>query len=118
MTFILKKIALGNYTKPIQVGNKFLILNIDDIKNEKIQIDEEAELIKMIEFETNVIFLYRLKNSNYILELIVEPLGTVWRIIIITNSAPKIKTMIIKVVEIVQLITVVDGGTTIVSIAI
>ena len=53
LTFILKKIALGNYTKPIQVGNKFLILNIDDIKNEKIQIDEEAELIKMIEFETN-----------------------------------------------------------------
>ena len=53
MTFILKKIALGNYTKPIQVGNKFLILNIDDIKNEKIQIDEEGELIKMIEFETN-----------------------------------------------------------------
>ena len=53
LTFILKKIALGNYTKPIQVGNKFLILNIDDIKNEKIQIDEEAELIKMIKFETN-----------------------------------------------------------------
>jgi peptidyl-prolyl cis-trans isomerase SurA len=53
LTFILKKIALGNYTKPIQVGNKFLILNIDDIKNEKIQIDEEGELIKMIEFETN-----------------------------------------------------------------
>ena len=53
LTFILKKIALGNYTKPIQVGNKFLILNIDEIKNEKIQIDEEGELIKMIEFETN-----------------------------------------------------------------
>ena len=31
----------------------------------------------IVSVKKNVIFTHRLKNSNYILELIVEPLGTI-----------------------------------------
>ncbi len=53
ITKILNKKTIGSYTKPIIIGNKFLILNIDDVKNEKIEIDEKKELEKMIKYETN-----------------------------------------------------------------
>ena len=51
----LEKISIGEFTVPTQVGNNFLILKIDDIKTNKITIDEEAELKNMIEFERNKI---------------------------------------------------------------
>jgi peptidyl-prolyl cis-trans isomerase SurA len=53
LAIIVKDLTVGNYTKPIQVGNKFLILNLDEIKNEKIKVDEEKELSKMVAYETN-----------------------------------------------------------------
>ena len=53
VSLILKKLTVGSYTKPILIGNKFLILNLNEIKNDKIQVNEKEELIKMIEYEKN-----------------------------------------------------------------
>ncbi len=50
---VLKKMSVGSYTKPLIIGNKYLILNIDEIKNEKVEIDENKELDKMIQYEKN-----------------------------------------------------------------
>ena len=53
---IFKKIStleIGSHSDPIQVGSNFLILKLNDIRNEKIEIDLEKELNKMIEFERN-----------------------------------------------------------------
>ena len=47
---VLKKMSVGSYTKPLIIGNKYLILNIDEIKNEKVEIDENKELDKMIQY--------------------------------------------------------------------
>jgi peptidyl-prolyl cis-trans isomerase SurA len=33
------------------IGNKFLIINVDQTKDEKMEIDEEKELKIMIEYE-------------------------------------------------------------------
>jgi len=53
LSLIVSNLAIGNYTKPIQIGNKFLLLNLDEIKNEKIEIDREKELKKMVDYEKN-----------------------------------------------------------------
>ena len=53
LSLIVSNLTVGNYTKPIQIGNKFLLLNLDDAKNEKIEINREKELKKMIEYEKN-----------------------------------------------------------------
>jgi len=53
---IIEKLSLlskGQHTLPIQTGGNFLILKIEDIKNQKKMIDEEEILKKMIQFETN-----------------------------------------------------------------
>ena len=49
----LKTIKIGEHTKAIQFSNNFLILKIEDKKNEKIETNEELLLKKMIEFEKN-----------------------------------------------------------------
>ena len=41
---------------------------------------------RILNVKENVIFSHRLKNSNYILELIVEPLGTVCLILLFDSS--------------------------------
>ncbi len=53
LSLVLKKLTVGSYTKPILIGNKFLILKLNEIKNDKIQVNEKEELIKMIEYEKN-----------------------------------------------------------------
>ena len=53
LSVILNDLTVGNHTKEIQIGNKFLILKLDEIKNEKIKIDKKKELKKMIEYEKN-----------------------------------------------------------------
>ena len=50
---ILKNLEEGQKTKPIQIGNKYLILKIEKIKQKKVSIDRNEELTKMIKFETN-----------------------------------------------------------------
>ena len=47
------RLGVGEITKPIRIGNGFLILKIENIRTEKIRIDEKKELEKMIEFERN-----------------------------------------------------------------
>ena len=42
---------MGDFTKPIATSGGFLILKLNDIKTEKIKIDKNAQLKKMIEFE-------------------------------------------------------------------
>ena len=49
----LKKIDIGQYTDVIQLGNNFIIIKIDEIKESKAPINKEKELEKMIKFETN-----------------------------------------------------------------
>ena len=47
----LNEISIGNYTSPIITSGGFLILKLNDMKIEKIAIDKNAQLQKMIEFE-------------------------------------------------------------------
>ena len=49
----IQGLIIGDMTKPINIGNGFLILKIEDIKNKKIKIDKKKELEKMILFEQN-----------------------------------------------------------------
>ena len=49
----IKDLKINSITKPIVVPGGFLILQINDIKNEKIEIDLEKELAKLINFEKN-----------------------------------------------------------------
>tara|TARA_B110000967_G_C18822119_1_gene529279 strand:+ start:490 stop:1413 length:924 start_codon:yes stop_codon:yes gene_type:complete len=44
---------IGAHTDPIRVGNNFLILRVEDIKENLIEINEESRLNKIIEFETD-----------------------------------------------------------------
>jgi peptidyl-prolyl cis-trans isomerase SurA len=46
-------LKINDFTKPIAVAGGFLILQINDIKNTKIDVDVENELKKLINFERN-----------------------------------------------------------------
>ena len=47
----LNDINIGDITKPIVTSGGILILKLNDIKIEKVEIDKDAQLKKMIEFE-------------------------------------------------------------------
>ena len=47
----LNEITTGSFTEPIVTSGGFLILKLNDIKTESIEIDKDAQLKKMIEFE-------------------------------------------------------------------
>ena len=47
----LNDIQIGDITKPIITSGGILILKLNDIKIEKVEIDKDAQLKKMIEFE-------------------------------------------------------------------
>lgn len=49
----IKKIKEGENTDVIQIGNNYLILKIEKIREKKISINIDQELDKMIKFETN-----------------------------------------------------------------
>jgi peptidyl-prolyl cis-trans isomerase SurA len=49
----IKDLKVNSITKPIVVPGGFLILQINDIKNDKIEIDIQKELAKLIDFEKN-----------------------------------------------------------------
>jgi peptidyl-prolyl cis-trans isomerase SurA len=49
----IKSLTINNITKPINVPGGFLILQIRDIKNNKIEIDVEKELKKLENYEKN-----------------------------------------------------------------
>ena len=43
----------GDYSKAFNIGNNYIILKVDQIKLNKVIIDKEKELNKLIKFETN-----------------------------------------------------------------
>ena len=47
-----KTLEIGQHTKAIQIGNSFLILKVEKIKNEKKEIDKKKELEIKIRLET------------------------------------------------------------------
>ena len=49
----LKNLKKDEITKPIQIGNNYLMLKISDIRETKVAIDKENELKKLIEYEQN-----------------------------------------------------------------
>ena len=49
----IKNLKAGEYTKPVKIGSRFIILKINDIKNEKKIIDNEKELKNLIKIEEN-----------------------------------------------------------------
>ena len=72
----LKVLEIGQYTSPIQAGSSFLILKIEEIKYENAIINEEEELNKMVQFDTNEqlgqfskIFYRKIKINSFIDEL-------------------------------------------------
>ena len=48
----LKPLTKDEFTQPIQLGNNYLILKVNDIKKVSIELDEKKELDKMILIET------------------------------------------------------------------
>ena len=49
----LNNFNVGDVTNFIKIGNKFLIFKIDDIKFEKLEIDEKIEIEKLANIELN-----------------------------------------------------------------
>lgn len=57
-------VEVNKYTKPIKLGNNFLILKLNDLRNINIEIDEEEEMKKIIFIETSA-KLERFSNIYY-----------------------------------------------------
>lgn len=49
----IKNLKEGQHTRVIQIGNNFLILKVEEIRQKEVSINKEEELNKMIKFETN-----------------------------------------------------------------
>ena len=49
----LKNVSEKNFTKPIKIGNDYLILKVEEIREKKNLVNKEEELNKLIKFETN-----------------------------------------------------------------
>ena len=71
----LDEIQIGNFTKPIITSGGFLILKLNDVKSENIEIDKDAQLKKMVEFERerqlktfSTLYYKRIYNSTEINE--------------------------------------------------
>ncbi len=71
----LIEINIGDHTNPIITRGSFLILKLNDMKIEKIAIDKDAQLKKMIEFERerqftkfSTLYYKRIYNSAEIYE--------------------------------------------------
>ena len=72
----IEKIQVGELTRPIQVGNNFMILKINDKRKSNRKIDFEKELKKLIIFEKNkqlnqlsLIYFNKIKQNIFINEL-------------------------------------------------
>ncbi len=49
----LDDLKINSYSNPIKIGNNYLILKINDIKETSVEIDKQKELDKMIMIETS-----------------------------------------------------------------
>ena len=71
----LSEIAQGEFTDPVSIPGGFIILKINDLKNEKITLNLEEELNKTINAKINAqlsqfsnIYLNKIKNDVLINE--------------------------------------------------
>ena len=72
----LNNLKKSSYSDPIKIGNKYIILRINDIKETAVEIDKEKELNKMIMIETSKqldkfsnVFYNKVKLNSVISEL-------------------------------------------------
>ena len=72
----LNNLKKSSYSDPIKIGNKYIILRINDIKETAVEIDKEKELNKMIMIETSKqldkfsnVFYNKIKLNSVISEL-------------------------------------------------
>ena len=72
----LNNLKKSSYSDPIKIGNKYIILRINDIKETAVEIDKEKELDKMIMIETSKqldkfsnVFYNKVKLNSVISEL-------------------------------------------------
>ena len=72
----IENLEINQFTKPIIVSGGFLILQINDIKNTRIEIDEDKEFKKLINYEKNnqlnqysTIYFNKIKKDLVISEL-------------------------------------------------
>ena len=49
----IKKLKIGEHTMPISMGANSVILKVEDVKIENLEIDQDKELKKLVQFETN-----------------------------------------------------------------
>lgn len=49
----IKKLKIGEHTLPIGMGTNSVILKVEDIKIENLEIDQDKEFKKLVQFETN-----------------------------------------------------------------
>ena len=49
----LENLKINSYTSPIKIGNNYLILKINDMKEVAIEFDKQKELDRMIMSETS-----------------------------------------------------------------
>ncbi len=49
----LENLKINSYSDPVKIGNNYLILKINDVKETTIEIDKQKELDKMIMIETS-----------------------------------------------------------------
>ena len=73
---ILADVKKGDITKPVYIGNRYLILKIEDIKYVKKTYDEKNELNELIKIKTNkqlnqqsIIYFNKIKKNITINEL-------------------------------------------------
>ena len=50
---VIVKLNVGDHTKPIQIGNNFLIIKLGDVKESLMEINENNELKKLVAYEQN-----------------------------------------------------------------
>jgi len=49
----IENLKVGEYTKPIKIGNNFMLIKLENLRKSEIEIDQEKELKKLIQNENN-----------------------------------------------------------------
>ena len=53
LLFEINKLSPGDYTNPITIPGGFIIIRLNEIKKEKLKIDINKEIEKVIKYKTN-----------------------------------------------------------------
>ena len=49
----IENLKVGEYTKPIKIGNNFMLIKLENLRKSEIEINQEKELKKLIQNENN-----------------------------------------------------------------